>query len=173
MQDKIVEEMVDVVDENDNVLYNTTKQNAHKKGLLHRTVIGQVIDSKGKWMLVEQSSSRQDPGKYVCPVGGHMESNESEIEALKREALEEIGLRNFTYKFIGKAVFKRQVLGRIENHFFILYEIYSDEKPKLSHESVSYKIFTREELKKKIRSKPREIGQGFHFVSKTFYPKLI
>lgn len=168
-----MEEMVDVVDENDKVLYSTTKQKTHKEGLLHRTVIGQLINSKGKWILVKQSKNRQDPGKYACPVGGHIGKGESEVEALKREALEEIGLKKFTYKFIGKAIFKRHVLGRIENHYFILYEIFSDEKPKLNHESESYEMLTRRELKKKLKTNPNEFGQGFHFVSKTFYPDLL
>ncbi|MEK7510012.1 MAG: hypothetical protein AAB567_00430 [Patescibacteria group bacterium] len=34
-------EMVDIVDENDNILSQTTKKEAHEKGLLHRTVISQ------------------------------------------------------------------------------------------------------------------------------------
>lgn len=165
-------EMVDVVDENNNVLYSTTKQNTHKYGLLHRTVIGEVIDSKERWMLVKQSSDRQDAGQFVSPVGGHIREGESEIEALKREASEEIGLKDFTYKFIGKAIFNRHVLGRIENHFFILYEIFSDEKPKLNHESESYKMFSKEELKKRLKTNPNEFGQAFHFVSKSFYPTL-
>ena len=107
--------MVDVVDENNNVLYSATKENAHKKGLLHRTIIAEVIDSKGKWMLVK----------------------------------------------------------RIENHYFILYEIFSDEKPRLNHESESYSTFTREELKTRIKNKPTEFGQAFHFLVKTFYPESL
>jgi len=153
-----MEELVDIVDENDKALYAATKEKAHKKGLLHRTVISEVINSKGKWMLVKQSKDRQDAGQYVSPIGGHIGTGESEIDALKRETFEEVGLKNFTYKFIGKAMFKRHVLKRIENHFFIVYEIFLDENPKLNHESESYKMFTKEELKRKIKNNPKEFG---------------
>lgn len=168
-----MQEMIDIVDKNGNVLYSTTKEKAHKKGLLHRTIIAEVVNSKGKWMLVKQSSDRQDAGQYVSPVGGHIRTGESEIEALQREALEEVGLKDFTYKFIGKAIFKRHILKRIENHYFILYEIFSDEKPRLNHESESYKMFTKEELKMRLKTNPNEFGQAFHFVVQTFYPKLL
>src|SRR3990167_3107395 len=84
------DEQVDIVNEKDEVLYNTTKQEAHEKGLLHRTVIAEVVDSKGKWLLVKQASNKQDAGQYVSPVGGHAQAGESTDEAIKREALEEL-----------------------------------------------------------------------------------
>lgn len=166
-----VSERVDVVDEEDRVLYSVSKEKAHKEGLLHRTVIAEVIDSKGRWILVKQASDRQDAGQYVSPVGGHVRSGESEIEALRREAFEELGLKDFTYKFIGKAIFNRDVLGRRENHYLILYEIFSDEKPQLNHESASYKYFTEQKLKKQLKQNPNKFGDAFHFVVKTFYSK--
>lgn len=168
-----MQEMVDIVDKKDNVSYSTTKDNAHKNGLLHRTIIAQVIDSKGRWILVKQAQNRQDAGQYVSPVGGHVRAGESKIEALRREAFEELGLKDFTYKFIGKAIFNRRVLNRFENHYFVLYKIFSNEKPLLNHESESYKIFTKEQLKKKLKTNPAKFGQAFHFVAKNFYPKLL
>jgi len=166
-------EMVDVVDGDDNILYKTSKTNVHELGLLHRTVIAEVIDRKERWILVKQASDRQDAGQYVSPVGGHVKSGESEVDALYREAKEELGLKDFRHKFIGKAVFNRRILGRQENHYFILYEIYSDEKPKLNHESVGYGSFTRQQLKRQIKNNPKKFGDAFYFIVKTFYPELM
>ncbi len=166
-------EMVDVVDEENNILYKTSKKRTHELGLLHRTVIAEVIDSKGNWTLVKQASDRQDAGQYVSPVGGHVRSGESEDEALHREALEEMGLKDFDYKFIGKAIFDRKVLGRQENHYFILYEIYTDDKAELNHESVGMETFTKHELRKQIKTSPKKFGDAFYFIIKTFYPELI
>lgn len=163
------QEYVDIVDENNRVLYKTTKEEAHKKGLLHRTVISEIIDSKGRWLLYIPSNHKQDAGQYVSPIGGHVRSGESEIEALKREAFEEAGLKNFKFKFIGKKIFDRFVIGRHENHFFIVYEIYTDEKPILSDETSEYKYFTRKEIKVKMRTNPKMIGGAFHFVYINFY----
>lgn len=174
MTNEITEEYVDVVNENDEVLYAISKQDAHTKGLLHRTVIAEVIDSKGAWTLVKQASNRQDALQYVSPVGGHVSAGETEDDALKREAYEEMGLQseNFTYKQIGKAIFNRTVLNRYENHLFILYEITTDQTPVLNHESIDYKVFQIEELKQEIQKHPQIFGAAFHFVVNTFYKSL-
>ncbi len=166
-------EQVDIVDEQDNVLYSTSKQEAHEKGLLHRTVISEVKDSQGRWLLVKQSADRQDGGQYVSPVGGHVKAGESAEDALKREAMEEIGLKDFKYTYTGKKIFYRDVIGRHENHYYIMYEIHSDEKLTLNHESVGYEAFTEEQLKQELKDKPEKFGAAFIFVLKTFYPALL
>jgi 8-oxo-dGTP pyrophosphatase MutT (NUDIX family) len=166
-------EMVDVVDEDNNTLYSISKKRAHELGLLHRTVIAEVIDSKGNWTLVKQASDRQDAGQYVSPVGGHVSSGESEDEALHREALEEMGLKDFDYKYIGKAIFNRKVTGRQENHYFILYEIYTDHKAELNHESVGLETFTKQQLSQQIKANPKKFGEAFYFIVNTFYPELM
>jgi 8-oxo-dGTP pyrophosphatase MutT (NUDIX family) len=166
-------EMVDVVDEDNNILYKTSKKKTHEFGLLHRTVIAEVIDSKGKWTLVKQASDRQDADQYVSPVGGHVRSGESEDEALHREALEEMGLKDFDYKYIGKVIFNRKILGRQENHYFILYEIYTDDKPELNHESVGLESFSKQQLATQIKANPKKFGEAFYFIVNTFYPELM
>jgi len=41
-------ELVDVIDAVDHVLFQTSKSKAHQQGLLHRTVIGELINSEEK-----------------------------------------------------------------------------------------------------------------------------
>ena len=117
-------ENVDIVNENDEILFSVPKTEAHQKGLLHRTVIAEIKDKQGRWILIRQSPIKQDSGQFVSPVGGHVKSGETVQEALKREALEEAGLASFKYKYIGKTIYNRNVLSRHENHYFILYEIF-------------------------------------------------
>ena len=118
------DELVDIVDDKENVVEVVTKREAHQKGLLHKTAIAEVIDSQGRWLLVKQSSSRQDAGQYVSPVGGHVTSGETDEQAVKREASEELGLEgNFNLDLVDKVVFNRNILGRQENHYFIVYKI--------------------------------------------------
>ena len=80
-------EIVDVVDGKDRVLYQTSKQDAHDKGLLHRTVISEIRDSKGNWILVRQAKDRQDAGQYVSPVGGHVRAHRKFSGAELKEEL--------------------------------------------------------------------------------------
>ncbi len=162
-------EMVDIINQQNEVLYQTSKDDAHQKGLLHRCIIAEVIDSQGNWTLVKQASDRQDAGQFVSPVGGHIKAGESETEALAREALEEMGLTIFTSKYIGKAILNREVIGRKENHLFILYEIYTDQAPVLNHESVDFEKFSLEQIQSEMQSNPTKFGQAFHFVMEKFY----
>jgi len=167
------DELVDIIDQEGNKLKVTTKQEAHSQGLLHKTVISEVIDSQGRWLMVKQSKDRQDAGQYVSPVGGHVSAGETEIEALKREAQEEVGLTgNFKHHYIGRAVFNRHVIGRQENHLFVMYSVFSDAKPVLSNESESCKYFTREELTFELKNHPELFGDSFHFVVKNFHQHL-
>lgn len=168
-----MDEQVDIVDEKDEVLYSVTKKEAHEKGLLHRTSGAILIDSKNRWLFVKQSSDRQDAGQYVHPVGGHVKKGETEDKAITREAKEEIGIESPKIELVGKAIFNRFVIGRQENHLYILYKIISDKKPILNHESESFKYFTVEELKKELKNNPQLFGGAFHFIVKSFYPYLL
>ena len=85
-------EIVDILDDNLNCIDSKPKTVAHEQGLLHATVISELIDSEGDWTLVMQAGDRQDAGQYVSPVGGHVSAGESYEEALKREVEEEVGL---------------------------------------------------------------------------------
>lgn len=166
-------EIVEVVDKDLNILYQISKKEAHEKGLLHKCVIAEVINSKGELMLIKPYSHKQDAGQYVSPVGGHVTAGESDEDALKREVMEEIGMKDFTFKFKGKGIFDRHVLGRHENHYFLLYEIFTDENPELGDEAEKYKWFTKEDLKKELKDNIKDFGDAYIFILKNFYPELL
>ena len=166
-------EIVDVVDERCHVLYSTSKKEAHEKGLLHKTVIGGVVDSKGNITLVKQSLQKQDVGQFVSPVGGHVGAGESDNDAIRRKAFEEIGLSGIKFKLVGKKIFNRKVLGRQENHYFIAYDILTDKPLNLNDEAVEYKKYTPSEIKRNYKESPHIFGDAYIFVLKSFYPKLI
>jgi len=167
------DEMVDIVDDQDKIIGSISKIEAHKNGSLHRTVISEIIDSQGRFILVKQASDRQDAGQYVSPVGGHVQSGETADDALKREAQEETGLQDFSFHLVGKAIFNRTVIGRQENHFFILYEIHSDEKLVLNHESIEYRAFTKDEITEAIAKTPEMFGAAYYYILEQFYPALL
>ncbi|HEV7423628.1 MAG TPA: NUDIX hydrolase [Candidatus Paceibacterota bacterium] len=168
------DELMDIVDSEGNFLQTLLKREAHEKGLLHKVVLSQVIDSRGRWLLVKPVAGRQDAGQYQSPMGGHVTAGETEEDAFKRETLEEIGLQeDFKYEFVGRKIFNRFVIGRQENHFFIMYKIFSDQEPVLSFEDESYTYFTKEELKKGLKETPELFGEAFRFVVESFFPDLL
>ncbi len=166
-------ELIDIVDDKCNIISSMPKKEAHEKGTLHKCVIGGVIDSHGNITLVKQNNHRQDAGQFVSPVGGHVGAGESDDDALRREAEEEIGLKSIKYKLIGKKIFNRNVIGRQENHYFIYYEIYTDEQFMLNDEAVEYKKFAPSEIKEIYKSTPHVFGDAYIFVLQSFYPELV
>lgn len=169
----MTDELVDIIDSTNNVLHSISKKAAHEQGLLHRTVIGEVRDTKGNWVLVRQSQDRQDAGQYVSPVGGHVRAGETEVEALKRETLEEIGLTDFAFDHIGDFIFDRKVLGRHENHYFIIYRITTDRPFVLGDEADDYKSFTEASLREQIKQHPSLFGAAFYAVLHKFYGHML
>ncbi|MEP7166885.1 MAG: NUDIX hydrolase [Candidatus Woesebacteria bacterium] len=169
----MADELVDIVDDRNQVTGQMMKTEAHRLGALHRCVVSHVIDSEGNWILVKQADDRQDAGQFVSPVGGHVGAGESDDEALKREAMEELGITAVNFKRLGRAVFNREVIGRKENHLFSLYEIYTDEQPTLNHESVGVEKFTLPQIKQELKDTPKKFGDAFHYVIRHFYPELL
>lgn len=87
------EEMFDVVDDDDNVVGKATRSECHDNGLIHRSVMFFVFDSKGR-VLVTKRTQKKDffPGYWSIVLGGHVRSCESYEEAVVREIEEEIGI---------------------------------------------------------------------------------
>jgi len=166
------EELVDVIGENAKVLRQELKTDAHKSGSLHKCVIG-YLKYGDDWALVCQAADRQDAGQLVAPVGGHVKAGESDLDALLREAEEEIGTRNIVYKYIGSKAFHRQVIGRDENHLFIVYEISTDDPILLNEESVAIERFTADDLKRALQEQPQRFGDAYYFVLEMFYPEYL
>ena len=86
-------ELIDVYDENNNYLCSLDRKEVHDRNLWHRHVSAWVMNHEGKVLLQQRSLSKdKNPGKWG-KTGGHVDSGETEEEAIKREVYEEIGLQ--------------------------------------------------------------------------------
>lgn len=170
---KIDTEIVDIIDSDCKIIGTKLKSEAHQKGLLHATVISEVIDSKSRFLLVSQAKDRQEPGKFVSPMGGHVSHGETFEDAVKREMFEELGLINPKFHYKGRFIYNVFVRNRQENHYFIVYETFFNGKPKLGSESVDYRYFTVEELKKELKFNRSIFGNAYLAVVKNLYPDFL
>ncbi len=168
----MADELVDIVDDKGNVLRQALKSEAHEHGWLHKTVIGGVITDDGI-ALVRQSSDRQDAGQLVMPIGGHVKAGESDEDALLRESEEEIGTRDIAYELVGMRRFHREVLGRDENHLFVIYKVWVHGEVVLGSEADTYETFTIDELKAHLEQKPGDFGDAYYFELEHFYPEYL
>lgn len=166
------DEQVDIIDPLNRPISIASKSIAHRDGLLHRIVIGELVNSRGEYCFVRQASDRQDAGQFVSPVGGHVTAGERIEDALVRECQEEVGLTPSQIKFIGSTPYNRTVIGRQENHLFFVYTLISDRAPVLNHESVEYRWFSVSEIKSTLESKPQLFGAAWHHVFKNCFPTI-
>ena len=103
-----LEERFPIVDEEGHVTGVATRGECHSGSkLLHPVVHLHVFNSKGDIYLQRRPDWKDiQPGKWDTAVGGHVDYGETPEEALLREVREELGITDFTPKFIDKYVFE-------------------------------------------------------------------
>jgi isopentenyldiphosphate isomerase len=103
------EELFPVVDDDGNTIGTALRSVCHdgKSMLLHPVVHLHLFNSKGELYLQKRSITKDiQPGKWDTSVGGHVGPGESVEVALRREAMEELGITDFEPTFITKYIWK-------------------------------------------------------------------
>lgn len=92
------EEWVPLVDEQGKVTGQAPRSQVHNGSkLLHPVVHLHVLNRNGSILLQKRPMNKQiQPGKWDTAVGGHISAGETLEAALKKEASEEIGLKDFS-----------------------------------------------------------------------------
>ncbi len=165
------DELVAIVDENDKVVGADTRDNVHKKGLLHREIAVMVFNSKGEMLL----QKRKDNGRYSFSAGGHFSASENCLQAAMRETKEEIGIELKESKLKEIAKLRRDVSrdGLRNNVFLRIFEARKDFRIrdfKIDKSEVeSIKFFSIEQIEKMISYNPESFGRGFRKMFEMFY----
>lgn len=102
------EEMFPLVDEDGQIIGAATRGECHNGSKkLHPVVHLHVFNSKGELYLQKRPEWKDiQPGKWDTAVGGHIDLGESVEIALKREAEEELGIKDFTPERLEHYVFE-------------------------------------------------------------------
>ncbi len=102
-----------------------------------------IIQKEDKFLFIKRSNYIDTAAGYWCPVSGRLEENETQIEALEREVMEEVGLRV-------KALEKICEIPSHNNQFTLHFwatEIISGEASIISNEATDFKWVTLEQMK--------------------------
>lgn len=90
-----VTDIFDVVDENDEVLWQAPRSVVHREKLLHRAVHVLVFNKAGQLYLQRRSMTKDTaPGKWMSSCSGHVDTGEDYDASARRELIEEIGLHD-------------------------------------------------------------------------------
>ena len=105
------EEQLPIVDESGKVIGKAARSICHNgEKLLHPVVHLHVLNKNNAIYLQKRPDNKLiQPGKWDTAVGGHIAFGEDIETSLKREAYEEIGLQNFSARFIKKYVWESEV----------------------------------------------------------------
>lgn len=99
------DEVFDLVNENDEVIGQSTRGEIHKNNRLHRAVHAIFFNDKGEILLQKRSKYKDSyPLAYTTSCSGHVDSGETYEQALIRECSEELGVKLSLpdFKFVGK-----------------------------------------------------------------------
>jgi len=100
-------EMLPVVEPNGVVIGQASRRYAHECRLLHPVVHLHVIDRMGRLYIQKRSMTKKLlPGYWDTAVGGHVSYGENVVEALCREASEELSFVGFNPVCLGSYVWE-------------------------------------------------------------------
>jgi len=96
----VPEELFPIVDDDGNEISLASRSVCHdgKSMLLHPVVHLHLLNSNGELFLQKRAMTKDLlPSMWDTSVGGHMSPGETPEEALRREAEEELGLKDITF----------------------------------------------------------------------------
>jgi isopentenyldiphosphate isomerase/intracellular septation protein A len=117
------EEWLPVVQEDGMVIGKAPRSACHTGNkILHPVIHLHVLNSKGYFYLQKRPVYKLvQPDKWDTSVGGHISFGEDLQTALNREAFEEIGLKDFTTRFVGKYLWETEIEYELV-YYFVSYD---------------------------------------------------
>lgn len=144
---------IDIVDENDIVIWNELKSKKPELWFISRVVAIFVMDSAGKIIICKRSPHKKfSPNMYDLSAVWAVLQNESYLDAAKRELEEELQIKNCELKFLDKFHQEAEPIWEWKKlkYFCSLFLAITDEIPILNEELTEFKKMTIDEIEEEI-----------------------
>ena len=153
------QEKIEVVDQNNTPLAVMARDEVHRQGLFHRSIVVLVYNREGKLFLQKRHRDKHlYPGRWDLSATGHIKAGEAVEEAALRELKEEVGIVPRQLKLI------YTLKGSKETHYEFVYLFSAGkslEPPKLDPCEVESGLFVdAEELSSLVKNFPELLTPG-------------
>lgn len=167
----MTEEMFDVVDQDDRVLYQSPRSVVHANHWLHRAVHIFVFNSRGELLIHRRSATKDEaPLKYTSSASGHLSAGEDYATAAVRELQEELGL-TAEVEFLG--IFPAMGAATSFEHSG-LYRATTDETPTFDPEEIlSGEFRPMDEIASMIERDPDDFTHCFRSLFRWYCERFI
>lgn len=165
-------ERIQIVDENDQPIGASTRQEAWASGSFYRLVQIVIRDESGNLLLQKRSMQKPlYPGRWTNAASGHVDEGETYEIAAPRELKEEIGI-DTPLTFVGKFLVQKKEGSKTINQFNGIFEgkVSQNAKLILQPEEVSeIKWLTLEDLREDIAKSPNNFTPAMVKAFEGFY----
>ncbi len=175
IEDKVQEECLILVDENDNKVGVGTKMQVHRQGALHRAFSVFIFDNQGRLMLQQRASTKyHSGGLWTNSCCGHPRPGESNLAASTRRLHEEMG---FTCQLneVDQILYRVDVSnGLVENEYNHTFIGAFDGKPALNpQEAEGWKWIAIADVFNAIKQNPEHFTAWFKVILAHFGQQTI
>lgn len=152
-----------LVNENDEILGEMEKMEAHRKGVLHRAISVLVFNSKGEWLLQQRAAHKYHSGLlWSNTTCTHPMSGEETITAAHRRLMEEMGMKSPLKKVFSFQYKANLDGGMIEHELDHVFIGETDDLPLVNPVEVnSYKYISTSDLETEITENPNDYTEWF------------
>lgn len=136
-------EILDIINMDDQVIGQATREEVYVNNHMHRIVHIMVRDTSGRFLLQTRSETvKYLPWYWVASAAWHVQTGETYEEAAWRELEEEIGIARGELRELGKFLYEKD--GALKKYLTI-FELTTEANIALGEEVSSTKFFTPEE----------------------------
>ena len=116
----MTDEWLDVVDAEDGVIGQASRQEVHRRGLWHRGVHVFLFNDQGELLVQQRGAQREtSPSALDCSVSEHVRAGEEYYQAAQRGLMEELGLESMA---LTPVVHFSMTYGENDHKISMLYE---------------------------------------------------
>ncbi len=117
------EEWFDLVDPEGKIIGKAPRSAVHgNPQYLHPVVHLHIFNKTGQLYLQKRSRNKEvQPGKWDTAVGGHINSGEDVIAALKRESEEELGIKHDNFQPLYRYIMRNEFESELVHTFRLIY----------------------------------------------------